>query len=132
MMKLKKELDKIKKLQQNVDREKLIYETNGFQTIKTFDRDIYEGSITLEKANEYQNDLLAEIIYLKKKNETKKVPKKNKKKKLLLKTFIIFLRVDKKLLTLLKAKYFLAKSKCAGILNLDYSKLKVLTPKQML
>ena len=44
----KKELDKIKEIEKNVDREKLIYETDeytysfkNFQTIKTFGRDIY-------------------------------------------------------------------------------------------
>ena len=59
-MKLKKELDKTKEIGKNVDREKLIYETDeytysfkNFQTIKAFGRDIYEGNITLEKANEY-------------------------------------------------------------------------------
>ena len=48
------------KQRKNVDREKLTYETNEyahsfktFQTIKIFGRDIYEGNITLEKANEY-------------------------------------------------------------------------------
>ena len=53
----KKELDKIKEIEKNVDREKLIYETNeytysfkNFQTIKTFGRDIYEGKITIEEA----------------------------------------------------------------------------------
>ena len=57
----KKEFDKIKEIEKNIDREKLIYETNeytysfkNFQTIKTFGRDIYEGIITLEKSNEYQ------------------------------------------------------------------------------
>ena len=65
----KHNLDKIKEIEKNVDREKLIYEINeytyifkNFQTIKTFDRDIYEGKITFEKANEYQTNLLAEII----------------------------------------------------------------------
>ena len=60
MMKLKKELDKTKEIEKNVDREKLIYETDeytysfkNFQTIKAFGRDIYEGNLTLEKANEY-------------------------------------------------------------------------------
>ena len=33
---------------------------------------------------------------------------------------------------LLKAKYFLTKSKGAGVLNPDHSKLKILSPKQML
>ena len=55
----KKELGKIKEIEKNVDREKLIYETSeytysfkNFQTIQTFGRDIYEGKITIEEANE--------------------------------------------------------------------------------
>ena len=46
----KKELDKIKEIEKNVDREKLVYETSeytlsfkNFQIIKTFGRDIYGG-----------------------------------------------------------------------------------------
>ena len=57
-MKLEKSL--IKEIEKNEDRKKLIYKTNdytysfkNFQTIKAFGRDIYEGNITLEKANEY-------------------------------------------------------------------------------
>ena len=86
----KKELNKIKEIEKAVDREQLIYETNvytysfkNFQTIKTFGRDIFEGKITLEKANEYQTDLLAEIINFKK-NTKPKSQEKNKKKKLFL------------------------------------------------
>ena len=52
----KKELDKIKEIEKNVDSEKLVYKTNdymysfkSFQTIKSFGRDIYEGKITLKK-----------------------------------------------------------------------------------
>ena len=51
----KKELDKIREIEKNVDRDKLIYETNEYtysfknvQTIKTFGIDIYEGKIILE------------------------------------------------------------------------------------
>ena len=76
-----------------------------FQTIKTFGRDIYEGKITIEKANEYQTDLLAEIMSFKKHTKPRS-PEKNKKKKLFFKTCIIFLRVEKKFFMLLKAKYF--------------------------
>ena len=108
----KKELDKITKIEKNVDRDKLIYETNkymysfkNFQTIKTFGRDIYEGKITLEKANEYQFSLLAEIMDFRK-NTKPRSEEKNKKKKLFFKMCIIFLKVEKKLLMLLKAKYF--------------------------
>ena len=86
----KKELDKIKEIEKNVDREKLIYEANeytysfkNFQTIKTFGRDIYEGKITTEGANEYHTDLLAEIMSFKK---YKKPRIKEKKQEKFLKT----------------------------------------------
>ena len=64
----------------------------NFQTIKTFGEDIYDGTITLKEANDYQTDLLIEIMNFKKKNKTKKSRKnkKNKKNKLFLKTCIIF------------------------------------------
>ena len=134
----KKELDEIKEIKKNVDRKKLIYVTNeytynfkNFQTIKTFGGDIYEDKTTIEEANEYETDLLAEIMHFRK-IRNQGVKKKSKKKKLFLKTCIIFLRLEKKFLTLLKAKFFLTKSKGAGILTPDHYKLKVLTPKQML
>ena len=108
----KKELDKIKEIEKNVDREKLIYEINeytyifkNFQTIKTFDRDIYEGKITFEKANEYQTNLLAEIINFKKHTKPKS-QEKNKQKKLFFKICIVFLKLEKKFLMLLKVKNF--------------------------
>ena len=109
----KKELDKIKEIEKNVDREKFIYETNeytysfkNFQTIKAFGRDIYEGKITIKEADEYQKDLLVKIMNFRKTKKKKKSKKKNKEEKVFLKTFIIFGREEKKLLTLLKAKYF--------------------------
>ena len=58
-----------------------------------------------EEANEYQTDLLAEIINFRK-NIKPKIQEKEQKKLLFLKTCIIFLRVEKKFLTFLKAKYF--------------------------
>ena len=85
--KAKKELDKIKEIEKNVDREKLIYETNeytysfkNFQTIKTFGRDIYEGKITIEEANEYQTNLLAEIMNFRKNMKPKSQEKKTRKR----------------------------------------------------
>ena len=82
----KKELDKIKEIEKNVDREKLIYKTNeytysfkNFQTIKTFGRDIYEGKITIKEANEYQTDLLAEIMSFKKYAKPRSQEKKTRK-----------------------------------------------------
>ena len=54
----KKELHKIKEIEKNEGREKLIYKTNeytysfeNFHTIKTFGRDIYEGKITIEETD---------------------------------------------------------------------------------
>ena len=83
----KKELDKIIEIEINVDREKLIYETNeyiysfkNFQTIKTFGRDIHEGKITIEEANEYQIDLLAEIMNFRKNTKPRTQEKKTRKR----------------------------------------------------
>ena len=82
----KKELDKIKEIEKNVDREKLIYETDeytysfkNFQTIKTFGRDIYEGKITIKEADEYQADLLTEIMSFRKNMKARSQEKKREK-----------------------------------------------------
>ena len=60
-----KVLDKMEKIEKTIDRERLVYKANedtysfeNFETIKTFGEDIYDGTITLNKANDYQNDLL--------------------------------------------------------------------------
>ena len=110
-MKAKKDLDKIKEIEKNVDREKLIYVTNeytysfkNFQTIRTFGRDVCEGKITMKEADGYQTYLLTEIMNFKK-NLKPRCQEKNKKKKLFLKTCIVLLRVEKKLLLLSKVKY---------------------------
>ena len=73
--------------------------------LKTFGRDIYEDKITIEEANEYQTDALAEIMNFRKCTKPRS-QEKDKKKKLFLKTCTNFLRVEKNFLTLLKAKYF--------------------------
>ena len=77
----------------------------NFQTIKCFGRDIYEGKITIKKADEYQKDLLVEIMSFKKHTKPRSEEKKQEKK-IFLKTCINPGRVEKKLLMLLKAKYF--------------------------
>ena len=111
MMKLKKKLDKAKVIEKNVDREKLVYQTDehtysfkNFQTIKTFGSDIYEGKSTIKEA-EYQADLLTEILNFRK-NTKPRSQEKKQEKKLFLITCTIFLRVEKKFLMLLKSKYF--------------------------
>ena len=82
----KKELDKIKEIEKNIDREKLIYKTNdyiynfkNFQTIKTFGRDICEGKTTIKEADEYQKDLLVEIMNFRKNTKPRSQEKKTKK-----------------------------------------------------
>ena len=82
----KKELNKIKEIEKNVDREKLIYETNdysysfkNFRKIKTFGRYTYVGKIMLEKANEYQTDILTEIMNFKKNTKPRSEEKKQEK-----------------------------------------------------
>ena len=81
----KRELDKIKKIEKNVNRGKLIYETDeytysfkNFQTIKTFGRDIYEGKITIEETDKYQTDLIAEIMNFRKNTKPRSQEKKRK------------------------------------------------------
>ena len=57
-----------------------IYSFKNFQTTKTFGRDIYEGKITIAKANDYQTDLLAEIISFKKHTKERSQEKKTRKR----------------------------------------------------
>ena len=89
-------LDKIKEIEENIDREKLIYKTNeytysfkNFQTIKTFGRDIYEGKITIKEADEYQTDLLTEIVHFIK-NTKPRIEEKNQEKEIVLKNLYNF------------------------------------------
>ena len=85
----------------------------------------------LEKANEYQTDLLAEIMSFKK-HRNQAVKEKNEKKKLFFQNLYNFFEGREKILDAFESKIFLAKFKGAGILNLDHSRLKALTPKQIL
>ena len=137
MMRLKKSLIKLKK-QKKIQTEKLIYKTNeytysfkNFQTIKTFGRDIYEGKITIEEANEYQTDLLAEIMNFRK-NTKPRSQEKKQEKEIVLKNLYNFFEGREKILDAFESKIFSIKSKGAGILNPNHSKLKILTHKQML
>ena len=97
----KKELDKIKEIEDTIDREKLVYKASGntyhfrkFQTIRTFREDIYEGKITLEEADKDQSDLFNEIKNVSEKMRPKSY-KKNRKKKLLVIICINFLAQEK-------------------------------------
>ena len=128
----RKELNKIEEIEKSVDKDKLIYKTfkhtydfKKFKTIKTFGESIYNGKITLEETDECQSDSLGEIkIFY---NKTR--PQTFKKKQMKGDT-----QDDAKEMVLngFKRKIFLTKSTGAGLFNTNDSKLKVLTPKQML
>ena len=58
---VKEEINRILKVEENVDREKLVYDSGKytydfrmFNTIRIFVEDLYEGKITLEEADEDQ------------------------------------------------------------------------------
>ena len=62
------ELNKLKEIEKNVNREKLFYKSNkntysfkDFRTIRTFGEYIYEGETTLDEADEDQSDLADRI-----------------------------------------------------------------------
>ena len=106
----KRELNKI---EQNVDREKLLYETNGYtysfknlQTIKTFGRDIY---IYMRAKLRLKKQINIKPIYLLKswvlrKIQNQRVQKKKQEKEIVLKnSYNFFLFLEKKFFMLLKA-----------------------------
>ena len=79
-------LIKLKNQKKNVDREKLFYKRKTdtydfriFQTIGTFDYDIYNGEITLKEANESQAKLAEEIRNFMNKTKPKKTENKKEK-----------------------------------------------------
>ena len=133
---IREEINKIFKIEKNVDRQKQIYDADKykydfrkFNTIRTFGEDIYNGKITLEETDEDQSDLADKI------NEfTKKIrPKSDKKKqKREIVNMYNFFEAREMALNGFKSKIFLTKSTGKGILNTVNSKLKILTPKQML
>ena len=105
-------MDKIIEIEKTVDRENLIYRASKytysfiiFQTIKNFGRDVYNGKITLKQVDNDQSSLLVEFMNFKKQVKRKN-PEEKQEKKIFLKTYVIFLIVEKEFLTLLKVKYF--------------------------
>ena len=84
---------------------KCTYSFHNFRTISTFSGDIFNSTITIKEADTDQNDLLVEILNFRKQVKPK-IKRRNNKKKMFLKTYIIFLKVEKEFLMLFKAKYF--------------------------
>ena len=94
----KDEFDKTKKLEKNVDREKLVddtdkykYDFKRFKTIRTFTKNICEDKITIEKADEVQSYLTNEVDKFIKETRPKNVMK-NKQQKFLMKNVRDFLK----------------------------------------
>ena len=96
--------------------------------LKTFGGNIYEGKITIKEANEYQADLLAETMNFRKHTKPRSQEKKQEKE-IAFENLYNFFEGREKVLDAFESKIFSIKSKGAGILNLNHSKLKVLTPK---
>ena len=132
------EFNKIKEIEKKVDREKLVHKSNKnkysfkiFQTIRTFGEDIYSGEITLEEADEYQSNLsnkVKKFIMKTKPRKDKKIQEKENVKENLENFYI----GREMILNAFKSEIFLTKSKGSGILNTSHSKLKLLSPKQIL
>ena len=108
----KEEINRILKVEKNVDREKLVYDSGKytydfrmFNTIRTFGEDLYEGKITLEEADEDQSDLTDMINEFTKETRPRNSRKKQEKKPLQ-KACIIFSMQEKWFLMALKANYF--------------------------
>ena len=66
------------------------------------------------------------------KKQNQEVKKKNEKKDFFLLNLYNCFQGTERVLDAFESKIFSVKSKCSGILNPDHSKLKILTPKQML
>ena len=126
----KEEFNKIKIIEKNVDREKMVfdadkyrYDFRTFKTIRTFGKDIYEGKITLEEADKEQSYLADEIDKFIKETRPKNVDKK-RERKIVMKNLRDFLNAREIVFNGFKSKIFLTKSSGTGILNTDNSKLK--------
>ena len=121
-----------------MDREKLVYDSGKytydfrtFNTIRTFGEDIYEGKLTLQEADQDQSDLADQINNFIKETRPKNYDKKQDKK-IVTKNLRNFLKAREMVLNGFRSKIFLTKSTGTGLFNTDNSKLKILTPKQML
>ena len=131
----KEEINKIKEKQNEkkllYDTHKYTYDFRTFNTIRTFGKDIYNGKITLEEADEDQSYLADDIKEFIKKTKPKKYDKKQERKTVI-KNLHNFLNARKMVLNAFKSKIFLTKSTGTCILTTDNSKPKILPPKQML
>ena len=85
----------------------------------------------MDKADEYQSDLVDKINGFIKKTKLH-TEKKKPEKQIVKKNLINFNEGREAILNAFKSKIFLTKPSGSGILDTDNYKLKILTPKQML
>ena len=82
---IKNEIDEIKKREEKIKRKDLIYKTNKYEydfqqyeTIKSFDENIYTGKINIDEAEMDQSNLLENMVEF---NEISRPKKKKIRKK---------------------------------------------------
>ena len=82
---IKNEIDEIKKREEKIKRKNLIYKTNKYEydfqqyeTIKSFDENIYTGKINIDEAEMDQSNLLENMVEF---NEISRLKKKKIRKK---------------------------------------------------
>ena len=99
-------------MEENVGREKVIYETNEytysfkiFETIKHLLEIFMRAKLLLKKLMNVKLIYLPKSLILKN-TRNDEVKKKKQEKEIVLQNLYNFLRVEKEFLTLLKAKYF--------------------------
>ena len=85
----------------------------------------------MKEADEYQADLFTKIRSFRK-NTKPRSQQKKREKDIVLQNLYNFFEGRKKILDAFESKIFSMKSKGSVILNPDHSKLKILSPKQML
>ena len=84
---IKNEIDEIKKREEKIKRKNLIYKTNKYEydfqqyeTIKSFDENIYTGKINIDEAEMDQNNLLENMVEFNEISRPRKKEDKEKKK----------------------------------------------------
>ena len=80
------------------------YDFRMFKTVRSFDDDICNSKITINKADQEESDLVEYILNVN--NKTRPKNKDDKKKKNFLIAHKIFIMVENQLLMLLRADYF--------------------------
>ena len=82
-----------------------IYDFQNFRPVNIFDRDIYNGTITIKEGDNDQNDLLVEMLNFRK-QVTPKNPAKKQQKEDVLKNLYNLFECRKRVLNAFEGKIF--------------------------